>query len=304
MRSTLSLLFFPPAGRVSRVCFSREIFRGGQKRRGGDLALSPSYLFSSISRSTFTPRAFFHCFHGLRDRKGMGMGGGARGRAPICLLPSRCFSRFSTDFYKLLGVPKTATQKEIKQAYFKRAKQCHPDLNSNAPNMVREFQQLASAYETLGDPKRRAEYDRIGYQRYSQQQQYGPSPPSQDPNEVFQSVYEDMEVIQSAWKDFVAEMKEEFLYASQEADKNNWTPMYDLAKANSLLIVGVVVPVALLFRMPVAVGVALRFLLSIVSTMGLTIIRSGHAHIFAAYMWKKLVQIARDRERRRRPPKS
>ena len=219
------------------------------------------------------------------------------------LLSFRCLSRYARDFYNVIGVTKTATQSEIKQEYFRKAKKYHPDLNPGDPTAVKKFQELATAYETLGNPQRRLEYDRLGYQQYAQQttrhqQQYGqPTPP--DANDVFNDGYQDFEIIQAAWADYLADTKEDFAYACKEADGSNWTPMYDLAKANSALIVGVVVPIAIVLRMPAAVGVAIRFVIPILSSVGVGIIRSGNSRVFAAYLWKKLVEIAHNRKKRR-----
>jgi hypothetical protein len=203
-------------------------------------------------------------------------------------------------------VTKSATQAEIKREYFRKAKKYHPDLNPNDKNAVRKFQELATAYETLSNPQKRLEYDNMGYKQYSQQtsrhqQQYGQASPP-DANEVFNTVYQDFEIIQSAWYDYLTETKEDFTYACKEADNNNWTPMYDIAKANSVLIVGIVVPVAIVLRMPSAIAVALRFALPIVSAVGMGIIRTGNSGVFAAYLWRKLVEIARNRKKRTRRP--
>jgi hypothetical protein len=224
-------------------------------------------------------------------------------KSPALLFSFRCFSRFTQDFYSIIGVTKSATQSEIKQEYFRKAKKYHPDLNPNDKNAVKKFQELATAYETLGNPQRRLEYDRLGYQQYTQQtsrnqQQYGQAT-APDANDVFNEVYQDFEIITSAWNDYIAETKSDFVYACKEADQNNWTPMYDIAKANSVLIVGVVVPLAIVIRMPAAVGVAMRFLLPIASGVGVAVIRSGNSAVFAAYLWKKLVEIARNRKKRK-----
>lgn len=62
------------------------------------------------------------------------------------------------DFYKLLGVSKDASYEEIKKAFRKKAKKYHPDINKEGEEI---FKLLAKAYETLSDPKKRKEYDKI-----------------------------------------------------------------------------------------------------------------------------------------------
>jgi len=61
------------------------------------------------------------------------------------------------DYYRMLGVPPSAHQHDIRAAYRERAKRCHPD--KAGPQAKREFQDLSEAYETLSDPGRRRAYD-------------------------------------------------------------------------------------------------------------------------------------------------
>lgn len=61
--------------------------------------------------------------------------------------------------YTLLGVPKTASQEEIKQAYRKLARKMHPDLNPNDPSAEDKFKQISSAYDLLSDPAKRKRFD-------------------------------------------------------------------------------------------------------------------------------------------------
>lgn len=65
---------------------------------------------------------------------------------------------FDTDYYKVLGVSETATDKEITRAYRKLAKQHHPDAN---PGSEDRFKEISSAYDVLGDPAKRKEYDEV-----------------------------------------------------------------------------------------------------------------------------------------------
>lgn len=65
------------------------------------------------------------------------------------------------DFYSTLGVGRGATQDEIKKAYFKLAKEYHPDVNK-APEAKEKFATINEAYETLGDDSKRRVYDQTG----------------------------------------------------------------------------------------------------------------------------------------------
>jgi len=66
------------------------------------------------------------------------------------------------DYYKLLGINKTATSKDIKSAYRKLARKYHPDLNPNDKNSKKNFQQINEANEVLSDPVKRKKYDKYG----------------------------------------------------------------------------------------------------------------------------------------------
>jgi len=66
------------------------------------------------------------------------------------------------DYYKLLGIGKTATSKDIKSAYRKQARKFHPDLNPNDKDAKRKFQQINEANEVLSDPEKRKKYDKYG----------------------------------------------------------------------------------------------------------------------------------------------
>lgn len=68
------------------------------------------------------------------------------------------------DYYKILGVQKDIPQKDIKRAYLKRAKQFHPDLHPDDPKAKAKFQALNEAYDVIGDPEKRAKYDKYGEQ--------------------------------------------------------------------------------------------------------------------------------------------
>ncbi len=80
------------------------------------------------------------------------------------------------DYYATLGVSKTATEKEIKQAYRKLARKHHPDVNPGDKAAESKFKDINEAYEVLGDPGKRRKYDELGanWRMYEQAQQaYG-----------------------------------------------------------------------------------------------------------------------------------
>jgi curved DNA-binding protein len=85
------------------------------------------------------------------------------------------------DYYKLLGLNKTATSKDIKSAYRKLARKFHPDLNPNDKDAKKKFQEINEANEVLSDPEKRKKYDKYGKDwqhsdQFEKQRQYQQQP--------------------------------------------------------------------------------------------------------------------------------
>jgi curved DNA-binding protein len=85
------------------------------------------------------------------------------------------------DYYKLLGLEKTATSKDIKSAYRKLARKYHPDLNPNDKDAKKKFQEINEANEVLSDPEKRKKYDQYGKdwqhsEQFEKQRQYQQQP--------------------------------------------------------------------------------------------------------------------------------
>jgi len=81
------------------------------------------------------------------------------------------------DYYKILGIDKTATEKDVKSAYRKLARKYHPDLNPNNKDANKNFQQINEANEVLSDPVKRKKYDKYGKdwqhaEEFEKQRQY------------------------------------------------------------------------------------------------------------------------------------
>src|SRR4030095_1332434 len=74
------------------------------------------------------------------------------------------------DYYKILGVDRTADDKAIKTAYRKLARKHHPDVTKGSKDGGARFREINEAYEVLSDPEKRRRYDTLGpdWQRYEQ----------------------------------------------------------------------------------------------------------------------------------------
>jgi molecular chaperone DnaJ len=67
------------------------------------------------------------------------------------------------DYYELLGVPRKASAKDIRNAFRKLARKYHPDLNPGDKSAEEKFKQLQEAYDVLSDTKKRQMYDQHGF---------------------------------------------------------------------------------------------------------------------------------------------
>ncbi|NCC69549.1 MAG: molecular chaperone DnaJ, partial [Clostridia bacterium] len=77
------------------------------------------------------------------------------------------------DYYEVLGLKKGASEEEIKKAYRKLAKECHPDLHAGDADCEAKFKELNEAAQVLSDSEKRAKYDQFGHAAFDPNAGFG-----------------------------------------------------------------------------------------------------------------------------------
>ncbi|CAN0897962.1 Chaperone protein dnaJ 20, chloroplastic [Linum grandiflorum] len=134
------------------------ISAGAQLAAGRSHSVMTPTFTSNLNTLTFTPHHTGNSSLRRNSRRPV-----TPVRASATAAAERSSIYVTTDsFYDLLGIPTTVTAPEIKQAYRKLARKYHPDVSppEKAEEFTKQFLRVQEAYETLSDPRSRAEYDR------------------------------------------------------------------------------------------------------------------------------------------------
>ena len=85
-----------------------------------------------------------------------------------------------TDYYEILGVKRDASADDLKKAFRHLARKYHPDLNKGSKEAEEKFKEINEAYQVLGDPQKKAQYDQVGHVEFKPGDTGSYTPPSYD----------------------------------------------------------------------------------------------------------------------------
>eukprot|EP00035_Acanthoeca_spectabilis_P033582 m.24428 g.24428 ORF g.24428 m.24428 type:complete len:375 (+) comp6074_c0_seq2:227-1351(+) len=192
------------------------------------------------------------------------------GVRPYAFAESGCralATRARRDAYEILGVDRSATDKEIKLAYLQAARQVHPDVN-DSPEATVEFQEISDAYEAINTSQKRARYSFDPNSDSSSGHSGGGAPftSSVDPEAVFNTVLHDLGVGSEIVKHYLHDLQDDMEEVSDAVKRGEYGPLADFVNRRKGLFVATLLPLLVVLRMP---GLALGAL-SVIPRIGLT----------------------------------
>lgn len=212
--------------------------------------------------------------------------------------------------YERLGISPPSEPKEIKMAYFKKAKECHPDIHGSSK--TQEFQALSAAYSVLSNPTKKSAYDISGYQDRNYDQPatggtqgpgYQDFPDINQAYETFRQVFMDFG-LQEYYSRLVEDVSDTYEVSVKSQD---YRPFWELAKRRKGLIFGLIFPTMALARFPL-LGIALLRGFGSLFFFGFQILGRNPQlqRVIFAWLWRQMVlfykRMAEEQDRRGRGP--
>jgi len=215
--------------------------------------------------------------------------------------------------YEVLGVSILASDKEIKMAYYKKAKESHPDMNPNDPKARARFQEIANAYEFLSSPTDRRIYDWTGsassttsstsssssWSSYSSEVKEDVVQRFAAAEEVFRGVAADAEVIRESIFNYFVDLQEDFV----DAFKGTWQDKVDFVKSHPVLVFGLLFPAILFARFPFLILIYARIAFSAQAFLWSSLFSLWRTSpsivaVGTTSLWRLIVRQARERSER------
>ncbi len=211
------------------------------------------------------------------------------------------------DPYEVLGIDSSATDKEIKLAYFREAKKCHPDVNPNDPAARHKFQRCATAYDLIKNRSSKPisgvkinedgtvsgpTYGGAGSGAYG-----GSSYTHASATDMFTKIMQDEAVIREALGLWTDDIKFQMSEAYEAAGRGDWSVVSRVANDNKGLIFGIMLPTFILVRYPALAIAMTRYAMAGFQVILVAMVRGG-VTINPGFIWQHLVNIAlRERQR-------
>ena len=233
------------------------------------------------------------------------------------LWPQRSlFSRFCTassrEPYRLLGISRDATASDIKKAFFRTAKQVHPDINPS-PEAAAEFRRLEAAYRLLADENRRRSYDQGNLHEADDASADPRWMHHADPEGArarWRKLMEDREILREALTGVKEEIEEDLAELSKRVSSGDFSAVVTFARHQPVIAAALCVPVLLtryppaaLFVLRLVTSPSVRFFAYMSPVWVGAVPYAIMYHIFGIdlsdRMWRRMVERAKRRNERR-----